>query len=198
MFSALKVLMRAHNRSCSSEVIDLLVAAIEGLPARINPICKRAMNVSEMTLPAVRTELGCDWAAGLRGYLTCLLSDVEPEAATIALPSNVAVGEQVRRVRLVLDQIYLHGVDAQGAPKLMLDPALTHLRHDYWSELVGTMKQRAASRGVEWRRLWQEMASHWLIPDWSDPAGFVAAGRSTWLIANGTRPPGPNIGLVYD
>ena len=167
------------------DLIELMVAAIDGSPAKIAPVWARIKELPDPSVTQARSALDCDWAPTLKAYLIALLSENEPRATTLASPSNVDTNEQVRRVRLLLNQLRINSVHSNARNHLVLDPALVLLGEDFWSDLIQTLGRRADAQGISWHGLWQKLAREWLSPDLIDPIAIANAGMTTWLIANG-------------
>jgi hypothetical protein len=167
------------------DLVELMVAAVNGVPGRIAPTWSRMKDLLNASLAEARAGLGCGWAPAVQHYLLALTGDDEPDCCTLATPPDATVAEQVRRVRLVLHQLRINSLHPDAPGHLALDPALVLLGDDYWSKLIEMLRQRAQARGVSWEELWLSLARLWLSSDITDPVAFAEAGKTTWLIVHG-------------
>ena len=153
----------AKGIGCDDRVLDLIVAYGQGLPGLLGETCERVFGGGESTLASAQSALGLDWVEGMASAWRQVLANPHPLTADWGLPSEVSVGEQVRRVRVLLHYLYVQGLHQLPADNRLLDPALLHLDGNVLSDLVSAFRERA--KRTSGGALWRELATIFLSSD---------------------------------
>jgi hypothetical protein len=165
----LRALCAAHGVTCDERVLDVLVAAGLGLPGRSREVCARVADVGELTLETARSALGLDWVDDMAASWHVALSDEKRFVNARALSAEIVKDEEVRRVRVFLQYLYLYGLREPPIRSVIVDPALLHLDDTLLTKLVAVFRRRADALGVSSETLWHTLAEHWLSGDRSQP-----------------------------
>jgi hypothetical protein len=125
--------------------------------------------------------LNLDWVEGALADWHALLGQSEVEEESLKILPGVHPADAVKRVRVVLEQIYC--ANATGEPS---EAACLYLEGRPLSQLASMLSDRAAEAGITFQSLWATLSEHWLSDDHADPSGFLEAGmRSREIIRTG-------------
>jgi DNA polymerase III delta prime subunit len=160
--------------------LDVVVAEASGLPRRLLDLCGAVTASRATKINEVRLALKLDWAEEAISYWRALLSPNELQQGCFGLPRGWPPREAVRRVRLILEEIYC--VFAAGK---IQQGSLLHVDGDPISELASLLGDRAVDKGVAFQDLWTALSQHWLSDDHAGPMGFWEAGLQSRTIIRG-------------
>jgi hypothetical protein len=181
-----KLLAHKFLASCpvpyDARVLDLIIAATDGLPRRILDLCNRSIGAGATTLDQARRALNFEWAEHIISYWRLLLSKHGPLDGELRLPAGVSARDELDRVRSILQEI--RHVHETGATQ---HPALLHLDGEPVGQLVSMMASRASEMKLSFQSLWSSLSRCWLSEDHADPVGFLNAGIITRSIVEGQR-----------
>jgi DNA polymerase III delta prime subunit len=165
---------------CDDRTLGIIVAEAGGLPQRLLDLCRAITGSRAIKLNEVRLALKLDWAEEAISYWRALLSPNELEQGCFGLPPGWPPREAVRRIRLILEEIYC--VYATGE---IQQGSLLHVDGDPISELASLLGDRATDKGVSFQDLWITLSEYWLSDDHVGPTGFLKAGLQSWTIIYG-------------
>jgi hypothetical protein len=165
---------------CDDRTLDIVVAEAGGLPRRLLDLCNTITGSRAIKLDEVRLALKLDWAEEAISYWRALLSPNEREQGPLGLPPGWHPREAVRRVRLILEEIYC----VFSAGKIQ-QGSLLHIDGDRISELASLLGDRATDKGVAFQDLWTALSQHWLSDDHVGPMRFLEAGLQSRTIIRG-------------
>lgn len=158
--------------------IDLLVAEANGVPRRLLELSAAISSSNATTIGQVRRILGLDWVADAISLCRSLLSPPKPEEGTPQLPPAWHSREAMRRVRLVLAEIYCvhESGKARRSPFLLLDG-------NPINELALALRDRATEIGVSFRDLWAAISQVWAADHHDFWSAWLEARALVRLIA---------------
>jgi hypothetical protein len=162
---------------CDDRTLGIIVAEAGGLPQRLLDLCRAITGSRATKLNEVRLALKLDWAEEAISYWRALLSPNELEQGCFGLPPGWPPREAVRRIRLILEEIYC--VYATGE---IQQGSLLHVDGDPISELASLLGDRATDKGVSFQDLWTALSQHWLSDDHAGPMGLLEAGLQSQII----------------
>jgi hypothetical protein len=142
--------------STDERAIDLLVAEANGVPRRLLELSAAISSSNATTIGQVRRILGLDWVTDAISLCRSLLSAPKAEEGTPQLPSAWHCLDAVRRIRLVLAEVYC--VHESGMARRS---AFLHLDGDPINELALALRDRATEIGVSFRVLWAAISQLW-------------------------------------
>lgn len=152
-----------HKIDCDDRVLDIIVAYAKGFPGELRRACDIVFGSGWATLETTRTALGLDWVEDMAATCQVFLANPRPIEFKRNADDEVDVVEQVRRLRVFLQYVYVQGLHHLPEDGLISDPAFLHLESDVLAKSVAALRERA--KGNSSVALWRELATNVLSND---------------------------------